>query len=252
MTGTIPSEIGQLTGAFRRLQVTNNTMSGTIPEQLYDLKNFERLFINNAGFSGTISQKITTLTKLAFLDLDKNSFTSTLPDISSLTNLELFAIAENNFVGQLPTFVSAFNKLNFADVSRNNFTGTISDGWFTNKPVLQTMYFSNNSFVGSIPANFYEPPMLKDLYFNGNNLVGTIPVVDPSSFSKLEELLFNRNQLTGSVPDSICTKKNNSPLRPNSTQQVFDALWADCSSVNGVVQTACACCTRCFVGGPGS
>lgn len=69
LSGTIPKELGNLTG-LTRLHLFSNGLSGTIPTQLGDLTNL-RLSANN--LSGTIPAQLGDLTNLTHVKLYDNS-----------------------------------------------------------------------------------------------------------------------------------------------------------------------------------
>ena len=59
LTGTIPSEIGNMTGGtFADLRLSDTELKGTIPEELYDLSLLNRLDLYSSSFSGTISSRL--------------------------------------------------------------------------------------------------------------------------------------------------------------------------------------------------
>lgn len=45
LTGTIPSELGLFKGTI--LSITNNMITGFVPEEFYSLPNLERLFLGD-------------------------------------------------------------------------------------------------------------------------------------------------------------------------------------------------------------
>ena len=101
--GTIPSEINDLTDLFM-LALNNNNLSGDIPYYIGSYLSKLTYF----GLSGNqlkgISPSIVWMTNLKNLVLFDNQFTS-LPDLSSLTNLETISVSNN--------------KLTFEDIEPN-------------------------------------------------------------------------------------------------------------------------------------
>jgi len=103
LSGTIPTELGLLTNYMRDLRLSQTSMEGTIPDEIYSLSSVWRLHLNEAGFSGTISPNIAQLEKLEDLKLGDNKFTGTLPeDWSSMTNLKNIELEGNQFSGSVP------------------------------------------------------------------------------------------------------------------------------------------------------
>lgn len=65
----------------RSLLLSNQSLRGTVPEQLYALSSLEKLeFWGNRFLGATISTRIGRLSRLTFLDVDANSgLSGTLP-----------------------------------------------------------------------------------------------------------------------------------------------------------------------------
>ena len=77
LSGTIPSELGDLTN-LKGLYLWGNELSGTIPPELGNLKSLERLFLSKNLLSGTIPSELDDLTNLVILDLSDNQLSGTI------------------------------------------------------------------------------------------------------------------------------------------------------------------------------
>merc|ERR1712072_1339770 len=87
LTGSIPSELGKLSNYISDLRLSQTSLEGTIPEEIFSFSNMWRLELHESGLSGTISPNITKLENLQVLRLNNNGFTGTLPtDFRSMTN----------------------------------------------------------------------------------------------------------------------------------------------------------------------
>jgi len=117
------------------------------------------LALANSGLNGTLDN-IANLTKLQYVDLSKNSLSSTIPDMfSSLSNLTYFSVIGNRLTGTLPPslsmaplsqfFVHGNNMYGF--VTSVTALGEIPDG----NCVLQNTDFVGNCFNLSSPACEY-------------------------------------------------------------------------------------------------
>ena len=71
-----PSSPPDLTEIF---EIYDNLLTGTIPEELYNLTNCLRFDVNTNGLSGTISSSIGQLSNLEFFRVSTNDFTGTIP-----------------------------------------------------------------------------------------------------------------------------------------------------------------------------
>ena len=99
-------------------------------------------------------------------------------------------------------------------------------------PTIETIYFDNNQFSLTIPANYGESATLRELWLNDNNLVGEIPPIQDITASSLQIMRFDSTMLTGTMPESVCNLPE------------LATLTADCSEPNPEV--VCECCTTCF------
>ena len=152
----------------------------------------------------------------------------------------ILLVNDNQFTGTIRDGFDQFESLDFADFSNNNFVGSLPATIF-NIPTIRILYFQNNTLDGPIPPNYGSSPVLSDLYLNGNELSGTVPDLEPGLLTRLTELLFHDNLLTGTMPPSVCQ------LRVTGVGILQD-LWSDCG-VMASPRLECAlpeCCTLCF------
>ncbi len=175
----------------------------------------------------------------------------------------------NTFTGDLPD-LSANVNLQRIDLSFNDLSGELDSKLFE-LPSLELLYLDHNDLEGPIPDNFGGSTSLIDIYLQDNLLTGDIPDVDPGILPNIgelfwlrheiglnrlhllnsylffltEEIVLGKNKLTGPVPDSICSLRSN---RPNE----FITLRVDCEppTENEPPQNQCAlgCCTSCVIG----
>ena len=76
------------------LQVQNNKLSGSLPDNLYQLEKLEYLVGDNNYFSGSIQPGIGSLSQLVVLSFRENELTGTIPEeLSNLTLLGTFQLA---------------------------------------------------------------------------------------------------------------------------------------------------------------
>lgn len=78
VTGTIPTEIGLLTG-LASVSITNATLNGTIPTQMGNLSGLRRLWLYSNQLTGSIPTQLTQLTQLEVLELQRNNITGAVP-----------------------------------------------------------------------------------------------------------------------------------------------------------------------------
>ena len=79
LTGTIPTQLGQLT-ELQYLNLNNNELSGTIPTELRRLTKLTGLDLGNNRLTGTIPTQLGQLTELRYLNLPRQSVDRNDPD----------------------------------------------------------------------------------------------------------------------------------------------------------------------------
>ncbi|KAK9920382.1 hypothetical protein M0R45_028937 [Rubus argutus] len=77
-SGSIPEQVGELKALYG-LNMSNNALTGTIPVALGNLRQLESLDLSNNSLSGSIPPKLTTLTFLSFLNLSHNQLVGSIP-----------------------------------------------------------------------------------------------------------------------------------------------------------------------------
>ena len=126
--GTLPPEIGDLTGLFE-LCLDINFLQGPIPPELGNLANLEVLDLYDNFFEGSIPAELGQLTFLFELFLDDNFLTGSIPSsLGSLSSLEVLVLAENFLSGPLPTGITQLRNLLALDVYDNSLSGSVPTG----------------------------------------------------------------------------------------------------------------------------
>ncbi|MXW21321.1 MAG: hypothetical protein F4Z95_10995 [Gammaproteobacteria bacterium] len=177
LEGSIPPEIGQLTGLVE-LSMSLNQLSGGLPSELGNLTSLEILILLNNQFSGPVPRGIGSLPNLTFLDASYNQLSGPIPlELSTLSTLEILTLDGNQLSGAIPPEIG-------------NIGG------------LQTLRLSNNQLSGSIPEELGRLSRLVALYVHGNRLTGPVPSALGNLMS-LAELDISNNALSGPLPASL-------------------------------------------------
>ncbi|XP_059432525.1 probable LRR receptor-like serine/threonine-protein kinase At3g47570 isoform X3 [Corylus avellana] len=201
-TGSIPSEIGNLT-MLTDLYLVRNNFEGTIPSTLFKCKQLQMLSMSVNRFTGIVPLEIGNLTMLTELYLGNNNFGGVVPwKIENLTMLRVLYLSENNFGGAIPSKIGNLQNLEIFAISENNFTGPIPFELF-NISTMQKISMYINNLSGHLPSDVgLFLPNLQHLLLWENKLSGTIPS-SISNASQLAKLDLDDNSLSGIIPKSL-------------------------------------------------
>nr|XP_043629218.1 receptor protein-tyrosine kinase CEPR1-like [Erigeron canadensis] len=224
VTGFIPESIGFRLPNLRVLSLTNNRLTGSIPESITELKKLHTLDLSHNRLTGVIPAILTSSllelrvlvlsfnnlageipefsdeSRLIHLDLRSNLLSGTLPETTPFT-LRYLSLSSNGLWGPIENLIKSSSYLVYLDLSMNKFSGPIPDSLFRCS-FLSSMYLQRNNFSGELrlssplPAVFLGPGSTVDL--SHNFLSGEIP----EFLSGVETLFLNNNRFAGKVPES--------------------------------------------------
>jgi hypothetical protein len=177
LTGTISSEVGNLTGLIE-LNLQHNFIGGSIPAALGSLP------------------------ALQVFDLSGNLLTGGILAFTGPSNVTELDLKENNLTGGIPASLGNETTLVMLDLEANPLGGTIPSQ-LSNLTNLQILDLDETGLTGSIPSQIGTMATLREIGLADNALTGTIPNFTNPPLSQLFELNLSNNQLTGEVPDSI-------------------------------------------------
>ncbi|XP_019175793.1 PREDICTED: receptor-like protein kinase 5 [Ipomoea nil] len=200
LTGSIPEDFGKLT-KLEGLNLFMNQLSGEIPVSIGRLPALSsiQLFMNN--LSGELPPDFGRFSKLQRFDVSTNQLTGSLPD-GLCDNKVLYVICafKNKLTGELPKSLEDCNTLRGVRVEKNNLSGTFPDGLWTVGPLTE-LRINNNRFTGQLPQKVVSN-LLSQVDFSNNQFSGEIPPAI-SSWSKLETFGASNNFLTGKIPQEL-------------------------------------------------
>ena len=217
MSGSIPAELGDLTYLQKLDLGFNDDLTGSIPADLGDLTNLQYLSLSSNKLTGSIPTELGNLTKLTSLSLSKNNLTGSIPaDLGRLTSLKTLLLHSNELTGSIPAALGDLTSLTTLNLFNNELTGSIPAdlGRLTS---LKTLALHTNDLSASIPAALSGLSNLTSLYLYSNKLTGSIPAA-LSGLASLTELELGSNQLTGSIPAALGGLSNLTNLALNSNQ----------------------------------
>ena len=171
LTGSIPPELGQLTG-LQRVDLTHNDLTGPIPGRLGQLANLKGLRLSNNRLSGEIPAELGNLKSLKELGLGRNHLQGKIPnELANLVNLERFVMRDNRLSGEIPFWLENIEGLRFVWLTNNRFTGTLPPNLGASD-TLQYLRVQNNRLTGAIPDS-YGNREWRCLLLRGNDLTDT-------------------------------------------------------------------------------
>jgi Leucine rich repeat len=130
LTDSIPTELGPSLTRLFALDLSNNSLSNTLPLSLSALTSVTALDLDSNNFNGSLPSFLGTLTSMQYLLLGHNAFTGTFPQfVSKMKSLLDLNIAGNSFYGQIPTSICSLpflEVLNIGSQSRACYPSCIS------------------------------------------------------------------------------------------------------------------------------
>ena len=201
LTGQIPEELGDIPILYI-LNLSNNDLSGPIPPQLGNLTNLNRLNLHGNQLSGSVPEQLGRLSRLEVLYLSENRLSGSIPEaLGSITGLRVLSLDNNLLTGPIPESVDNLSELQWLNLQNNELTGEMPAelGDLSNLNGL-TLY--NNLLTGEIPAELGNLSNLTDLELHVNRLTGEIPA-ELGNLSGLQWLNLQHNRLTGEIPEEL-------------------------------------------------
>ncbi|KAK8470286.1 hypothetical protein PHAVU_004G103200 [Phaseolus vulgaris] len=195
------------------LNMSQNKFSGKIPTSQGSLLELQVLLLRNNNLTGEFSSSLRNCTKLVMLDMTENRLSGSIPDWigSKLLGLQFLSLGNNTFNGSLPLQIFYLKRIQLLDLSLNNLSGQIPKciknlSSKTQVPSLRDYqvhpYMAyTNSFSVYLTYNLNAFLMWK-----GSEQINLLIEKIPSNIGKLTSLEFldlSRNQLAGSIPLSL-------------------------------------------------
>ena len=205
-------------GRVTELRLSENRLSGELPEELGNLANLQVL-IFGGGFTcdsgdcqpkspsanrlaGEIQAELGSLANLKWLILSSNQLTGEIPpELGSLANLEVLSLGANQLSGEIPAWLGGLASLEVLSLNGNQLSGQIPPE-LGNLSNLENLGVFRNELTGEIPPALGSLTNLEELFLYRNQLTGEIPP-ELGSLSKLLKLWLDRNQLSGQIPPEL-------------------------------------------------
>ncbi|KAB1219254.1 Receptor-like protein 12 [Morella rubra] len=187
---------------LRVLYLDFNRLQGSIPILPPSISEYS---VSNNTLTGTIPQSICNYSSLILLDLSSNELSGMLPrclgnfsDSFSFLNLH-----NNHFHGTIPSTLSGGNKLRMIDFSRNQFQGQIPRS-LAKCTMLEVLNLGNNQINDTFPFWLGILPELRVLILRANRFYGKMEIsARDCGFQKLHIIDLSNNDITGKL-SSVC------------------------------------------------
>ncbi|XP_010555906.1 PREDICTED: probably inactive leucine-rich repeat receptor-like protein kinase At3g28040 isoform X2 [Tarenaya hassleriana] len=183
---------------LRKLDLSNNSLSGSMPSGISSLHNLKELNLQGNQFSGSLPADVGSCPHLNRLDLSYNLFSGEVPSaFQRLNSLMFLSLSHNLLSGDFPRWIGTLRSLEHLDLSNNALTGELPSS-MGNLRSLKFLVLSNNQLKGEIPSSVSDCTELSVIQLKGNSFTGRIP--DGLFDLGLEEIDISHNGLTGSLP----------------------------------------------------
>ncbi|XP_031098997.1 receptor-like protein 54 [Ipomoea triloba] len=206
---------------LRWLDLSNNTISGEIPNWIWGIGNGQLIGLNLSHNRLTHMKEPMEYGSLTFLDLNSNMLSGQIP--RPPPEAQYLDFSNNNF-SMIPLDIADQipYRLYFFSIAKNRVSGKISTSW-CRAAYLEVLDLSHNALHGTIPSCLLQNNSnLAVVNLRGNHLSGEISLKFQQSCS-LDALDLSQNLLEGKVPPSLinCTELRILNLGNNKISDTF-------------------------------
>ncbi|CAO2178324.1 unnamed protein product [Urochloa humidicola] len=197
ITGDLVTD-GFAATSLTKIDLSQNKISGVIPEVFGGLQNLIILNLFQNNFSGEIPPSIGRLPSLMMLRLQTNRLNGTLPPELGKHSPGLYRIEadDNDLTGAIPERLCAGGQLQKLTAKRNRLNGSIPAG-LANCSTLYRLHLDSNQLSGEVPQALWMSKQLQYVQLPNNQLAGSLPA---TMNSNLMTLHIGNNKFSGNIP----------------------------------------------------
>lgn len=189
--------------SISHINLTSRKLKGTL--QYFNFTSFPNLLsldLSNNSLYGTIPESIGNLANLNILYLNINQLTGSIPPtIGNLTKLTGFHLSLNHLSGHIPREIGKMSSLTDLKLPMNNLSGPLP-AEISNLTSMKILLMGNNRLSGYLPRRVCPGGLLERLSVHTNHFIGPIPE-DLKNCSRLVRVRFEENQLVGKLSDDF-------------------------------------------------
>ncbi|PIA54655.1 hypothetical protein AQUCO_00900905v1 [Aquilegia coerulea] len=207
LNGTIPREIVNIPNLSNLLNLSSNSLTGSLPTDIGKLTVVQDIDVSKNHLFGEIPVSIGKCSSLTFLDLSKNSFQGPIPNsLGDLGSLAYINLSSNELSGTIPPLRFS-GDMQVLDLSRNRLEGDVpKEGVFLNSSVISLD--GNANLCGGMPVLKLPECVIHEKNSGGSKIKLIIGIVVGSAafiiFSCVLLLfLWKRNKSRPKVTDNI-------------------------------------------------
>ncbi|KAK3128482.1 hypothetical protein QOZ80_6BG0462270 [Eleusine coracana subsp. coracana] len=183
------------------LDLSNNNLSGSIPQEVASLSKLETWHFNNNHLSGSFPPGSSLLRNLQSLWMFDTYIDGPIPEfIQNLTNLKDLRIFGMKLHGPVPTDFSKLINLEYlmlGDLDGNHSSFDFIGNWAK----LSTLSLRKCGLMGHLPGAAPNLQKLKYLDLRSNNLSG--PIVQLLPYKNSDYIFVGENNFNGHLPSEI-------------------------------------------------
>uniref|UniRef100_A0A5B6YV36 Uncharacterized protein n=2 Tax=Davidia involucrata TaxID=16924 RepID=A0A5B6YV36_DAVIN len=181
------------------INLENNNLMGNIPDSMGYLGFLQSLHLRNNNLSGNLPMSLQNCTKLTLVDLAENEFIGSIPAWigKRISGLMLLNLRSNKFQGNIPNELCYLTSLQILDLAHNNLWGTIRRCFkiFRGMAVKQNFFGIFKYWLGSTTITRPQEKSIlvtKGKEYEYSSILGLVTNMDLS-----------KNNLSGKIPSEL-------------------------------------------------